>query len=220
MGSFRNSTVDAIARAEVALKAYLAGSASQNFDTAILTATHLKSTRTTAGQIPYLLLSNTADASNSYIYCPNKQLGLVQSDVSASSFVYISTQNIERMRIDSTGNVYLTTPALLGYGTGAGGTVTQSTSKSTAVTLNKPCGAITMHNETLNAGATATFSVNCSLVVGTDIVLVNADAPSNYIVRAGSIGTGIFYISIKNDTGSPLSEAIPMRFAVIKGAIS
>jgi hypothetical protein len=62
-------------------------------------------TSTTAGQTPYLILNNTADSSNSYIFCPNKQLGLVQSDTSASSIVYFSTQNTERMRIDSSGNV-------------------------------------------------------------------------------------------------------------------
>ena len=62
-------------------------------------------TSTTAGQTPYLILNNTADSSNSYIFCPNKQLGLVQADASASSIVYFSTQNTERMRIDSSGNV-------------------------------------------------------------------------------------------------------------------
>jgi hypothetical protein len=62
-------------------------------------------TSTTAGQTPYLILNNTADSSNSYIFCPNKQLGLVQSDTSASSIIYLSTQNTERMRITSAGSV-------------------------------------------------------------------------------------------------------------------
>jgi hypothetical protein len=38
----------------------------------------------------------------------------------------------------------------VGYGTGAGGAVTQATSKSTGVTLDKVCGEITMNNATLN----------------------------------------------------------------------
>jgi hypothetical protein len=62
-------------------------------------------TSTTAGQTPYLILNNTADSSNSYIFCPDKQIGIVQSDTSASSTVYFSTQNTERMRITSAGNV-------------------------------------------------------------------------------------------------------------------
>src|SRR5882672_9299987 len=39
--------------------------------------------------------------------------------------------------------------SLLGYATGAGGAVTQATDKSTAVTLNKICGAITMNGAAL-----------------------------------------------------------------------
>ena len=35
----------------------------------------------------------------------------------------------------------------------SGGAVTQATSKSTGVTLNKPCGAITTHNAALADGA-------------------------------------------------------------------
>ena len=62
-------------------------------------------TSTTAGQASYLILTNSADSSNSYVYVPNKQIGIVQADTSASSVVYFSTQNTERMRIDSSGNV-------------------------------------------------------------------------------------------------------------------
>jgi len=62
-------------------------------------------TSTTAAQASFLLLRNTADSSNSYVYVPNKQIGIVQADTSGSSVVYFSTQNIERMRIDSSGNV-------------------------------------------------------------------------------------------------------------------
>jgi hypothetical protein len=43
-----------------------------------------------------------------------------------------------------------------GYITGEGGTVAQATSKATAVTLNKKCGQITMHNASLAADTTVT----------------------------------------------------------------
>ena len=59
----------------------------------------------------------------------------------------------ERARIDSSGNVLVTNPAGLGYGTGSGGTVTQATSKSTTVVLNKPTGQITMNGAALASGA-------------------------------------------------------------------
>ena len=38
----------------------------------------------------------------------------------------------------------------VGYGTGAGGTATQTTSKATGVTLNKICGTITMDSASLS----------------------------------------------------------------------
>jgi hypothetical protein len=69
------------------------------------TSATLQINSTTAAQAAYLLLSNSTDSSNSYLYAINKQLGVVQSDTSASSYIYFSTQNIERARIDSSGNV-------------------------------------------------------------------------------------------------------------------
>jgi hypothetical protein len=47
----------------------------------------------------------------------------------------------------------------IGYATGAGGTVTQATSKSTAVTLNTVTGAITMNNAALAAATIVSFTL-------------------------------------------------------------
>ena len=52
----------------------------------------------------------------------------------------------------------------------SGGAVTQLTSKSTGVTLNKPCGAITLHNASLTGDAEVTFTVTNSEVAATDVV--------------------------------------------------
>ena len=69
--------------------------------------------------------------------------------------------------ITSTGTLSLTgASSTLGYGTDAGGTVTQATSKSTAVTLNKPCGQITMNNAALAANTSVAFLFNNSLLAG------------------------------------------------------
>jgi len=69
------------------------------------------------------------------------------------------TNSVARMRIDSSGNILNTSSGGLGYGTGSGGTVTQATSKTTNVTLNKTNGKITMNNASLGAGASATFGL-------------------------------------------------------------
>lgn len=47
----------------------------------------------------------------------------------------------------------------IGYSSAAQGTVTQATSKSTGVTLNKSMGKITMNAASLGAGASVTFTL-------------------------------------------------------------
>jgi hypothetical protein len=60
---------------------------------------------TTTGNPRYLLLNNSADSHNAYIYCAGLSAGFVQADANAGSFLYFSTQNIERMRVHGSGGV-------------------------------------------------------------------------------------------------------------------
>ena len=131
------------------------------------------------------------------------------------------TGGTERMRIDIAGNVLVTGSGCLGYSTGSGGTVTQLTSKSTAVTLNKPSGQITMNNAALAAGAEISFLVNNSLITTTDSIYptIPLTSPNNgsYTVRAIQGSSG-FYLNVKNISGGSLSDALVLNFTVIKGA--
>lgn len=122
----------------------------------------------------------------------------------------------------SMGNIVEKTGAGLGYGTGSGGTVTQLTSKSTAVTLNKPCGQITMNNAALAAGASVSFTLNTSLIAGDSdaIVLSGKTYADKYRIEAGSIGTANVTIRVTNITAGSLSEALVINFAIIKGSIN
>ena len=110
----------------------------------------------------------------------------------------------------------------IGYGPGAGGTVTQSTSKSTAVTLNKPCGKITMNAASLAAGATVFFQFNNSVFNYNqgDSLLVETNNPASYTIKSGGGDIGNAYIALKNETGAPLAEAVVVIFKVIKGTTS
>ena len=108
----------------------------------------------------------------------------------------------------------------LGYTTGAGGTVTQLTSKATAVTLNKPTGQITTAADALAASAAANFFVNNSFVQATDVVIVTNNKNSNYRVQIVTTSAGGFTVSLKNESGGSLSEAVTINFAIIKGATS
>ena len=122
-------------------------------------------------------------------------------------------------------NIIQKTAVGIGYGAGAGGTVTQATSKSTAVTLNKPTGQITMNNAALAAGATVGFVLNNSLVAYTDSVVINYEAPyagnfPNYDIRAITGNNGQVVIFIKNTSASTLSEAIIFQYSIIKGVVA
>lgn len=124
--------------------------------------------------------------------------------------------------IDDSGNLLLTSAAGgLGYGAGAGGTVTQLTSKSTDVTLNKPSGRITMHNASLAAGASAQFVLYNSLITPTDMVYCQAlTNASIYRVEVFLVFAGGCSISVKNEAIVSLAVAVPLAFCIIKGAIS
>lgn len=115
----------------------------------------------------------------------------------------------------------ISTTGTIGYVTGAGGTVTQTTSKSTGVTINKICGSITTHNASLAAGSRVAFTVTNSTVAATDTVILHVKsgpaAPGSYAVYPCGIANGSFDVAIHNFQGTPLSEAIVMNFSVIKG---
>lgn len=114
-------------------------------------------------------------------------------------------------------------PSGIGYPTGSGKTVTQATSKSTAVTINAICGAITMNNANLASATAVVFTVNNSLVSATDTVIVNysgGGASAGYLVGVGYVTTGVFNIIVYNCSGGALAEAIVLNFAVIKSVTS
>ena len=120
----------------------------------------------------------------------------------------------------STGSNFVTLPTgVIGYGTGSGGTVTQLTSKSTAVTLNKPTGKIITNNATLIATAGVAFSFNNSLLAIGDTMEINCDSVG-YRVSACSISTGGCTILLENRTSGSLSEVVILNFTIIRGATS
>lgn len=109
-----------------------------------------------------------------------------------------------------------------GYITGEGGTVTQATSKATAVTLNKKCGQITMHNASLAADTTVTFVVTNSTIAATDLLVLNhvsGGTAGSYLLNA-QCGAGSVSINVRNITAGALAEAIVIGFAVIKAVIA
>jgi hypothetical protein len=106
----------------------------------------------------------------------------------------------------------------IGYATGAGTQVTQTTSKATAVSSSKVCGKITTHNASLAANTNVAFTFNNTAIAATDLLVVqhvNGGTMGAYVVRA-DCAAGSATITIRNITAAPLGEAIAIRFALIK----
>lgn len=160
-----------------------------------------------------LLFVNTFVGTLSWEPTANRTLTL--PDVTATLLSSVSP-------IVTSGNLEIRSAALLGYGTGAGGTVTQLTDKSTAVTLNKPCGKITMHNAALAAGASVFFTLNNTLLSANDGLVLTMDTTIgglsyNYWCQ---VSAGAATIIVKNVSAGSLSDALNLNFQVIKGATS
>lgn len=106
----------------------------------------------------------------------------------------------------------------VGYATGAGGTVTQITSKSTGVTLNKVCGQITTHNQSFSGNVTFTFTN--STIAATDLVMMQiqsgATANSYLPPMIENIAAGSCTVTLRNYSGGALAETLVLNFAVIK----
>jgi hypothetical protein len=120
---------------------------------------------------------------------------------------------------DIIGAQYLLADEQLGYTAAAQGTVTQLTDKSTAVTLNKSAGRITMNNASLNTATNATFTLNNSFISANDTVVLTISGgqttAGSYNVFANSLGAGTVSITLRNISGGTLSEAVVINFAIL-----
>lgn len=111
-------------------------------------------------------------------------------------------------------------PSGIGYSTGAGGSITQQTNKSTVVILNTACGDITLNNAALNAGVTVSFTITNSLIAAGDNMILNHSATGtfgSYVLNFHGATAGSGVIDVTNRTTGNLSEAIVIRFSLFKG---
>jgi hypothetical protein len=109
----------------------------------------------------------------------------------------------------------------IGFKTGVGGAVTQITSRSTGVTLNKFCGTITTDATSLAAGAEATFAVTNSKVAATDVVVVcvksGGTTPGSTIATVTAVADGSFSITLTNlHAATADTAALVINFVIIK----
>ena len=115
----------------------------------------------------------------------------------------------------ATGAVTSSGTAGVGYATGAGGAVTQITSRTTGVTLDKISGAITMFSA---AGSItpASFTVTNTTVAATDVVILSQKSGTDlYALLVTAVSAGSFKITFFT-TGGTTTETPVFNFAVIK----
>lgn len=140
----------------------------------------------------------------------------------AANTVGISTASTLAMSWDSSQNCLGkaairsdSATAGVGYATGAGGTVTQGTNRTTGVTLNKVCGAITLVSAAGSA-TFASFTVTNSAVAATDVVKVcQKSGTDKYLIHVTAVAAGSFEITFAT-TGGTTTEQPVFNFTVIK----
>jgi hypothetical protein len=123
----------------------------------------------------------------------------------------------------SSGLITSTSPSAgIGYATGAGGAVTQITSRTTGVTLSKVSGTIQTDTSSLAAEASANFTVTNTAVAIGDVVILAIQSGTNggnTAVSVVTVAAGSFVIKVSNNNaaaGTAETGAIIINFAVIK----
>lgn len=140
--------------------------------------------------------------------------GIWLGNNSGSRAIIFAINETEIARFAINGN-FLVESGALGYGTGSGGAVTQATSRTTGVTLNKSNGAITLVSA---AGSTTwtSFTVTNSTVATTDTVVVSQKSGTDlYEIHVTAVSAGSFRLSFRT-TGGTTTEQPVFNFAVIK----
>ena len=97
------------------------------------------------------------------------------------------------------------------------GTVTQATSITTAVTLNKRSGIVTTVSSTLAANAEAEFTVNNSFVESDSVVILTGlyNGNSHVSLNVRSVADGSFVVVLANSGGAALNTTVGVQFLVL-----
>jgi hypothetical protein len=154
--------------------------------------------------------------------------------------VNLTKVDIDAGSIDGT-TVGATTPASvkgttveattsIGYPTGTGGSVTQATSRTTGVTLNKITGQITLFAGSLGGHDADEFTLTNSTIAANDVVALCiksgvAEATRKYYqVNAVAVGAGSCVISVGNIDNATIpassTDSPVLQFVVLKGAVA
>lgn len=128
----------------------------------------------------------------------------------------LNTAEIDRLSIDNNGKIEALAPlGGLGYGTGAGLAVTQATSRTTGVTINAVCGAITLVSAAGSASWQSFTVTNSAVGAGDSIRVVQKSGTDKNMIHVTAVANGSFEITFAT-TGGTTTEQPVFSFAVIK----
>jgi hypothetical protein len=165
----------------------------------------------TIGQEVWLSTSGGFTATEPTYPAYKVRVGYVSHVDGSTGSIYVTPKYFENGLVNGTGKI--------GYTNGSGGIVTQSTSKTTGVTLNTTNGQITMNAAALSANTTVSFTLTNSKIEAGDVLILNHISGgtnfTSYALNARS-AAGSASIDVRNVSNSSLAEAIVIAFAVIK----
>lgn len=145
--------------------------------------------------------------------------GNTLSNINASNI--FGTLSVPFINCSSLNSVNVLATGSIGFATitGTGGTANQLTSRDTGVTINKPCGQITLFSTTILTQTTNTFTLTNSYINASDYVLVNhitGQTPGSYTIAVHP-NAGSADITMRNVTTATLTADAPViQFVVIK----
>lgn len=114
---------------------------------------------------------------------------------------------------------YLRDIAEFGFFSGDGGVVTQATSKATTVVLDAKTGEITTHSAALAAATIVSFTMTNARVKASDQIVCSHHSGGTvgaYTINGRATADGSAQITLRNNTAGSLSEALVIKFSVIK----
>ena len=109
--------------------------------------------------------------------------------------------------------------AEFGFFPGDGDVKTQLTSKATAVTLDAKTGQITTHNAALAAATIVSFTLTNARVAAADQIVCSHHSGGTigaYTINGRATANGTAQITLRNNTAGSLSEALVIKFSIIK----
>jgi len=117
----------------------------------------------------------------------------------------------------------------MGYPAGTGGTVTQATSRTTGITLNKITGEIVLFAAGIAGHDADEFVLTNSTIEADDVIMLciknggslAAGTRKYYVTQVNTVSAGACTISVGNiSTGAITSESPTLQFVVLKGAVA